>query len=1238
MIRVGPFELRAILGRGGIAEVWSAVHVAQQVPVALKVVTAAYARSERFLSTFRTEIQAVARLDHPGIVMVLDHGAVDPEAEAASQGQLVAGSPYLAMELASQGALDRLTAPLAWPDLVRVLASLLDALAHAHARGVLHRDLKPANVLVASPHDLRPGLKLTDFGIAHALGDDDHAAQAQAATLGTPPYMAPEQFFGNWRDFGPWTDLYALGCLAFTLITGAPPFRGAHALDVARQHVQEPPPPLRAPHPMPHALEGWVGRLLAKDPGDRFARAADAAWALRQIDESHRRRTGAPPIPAETTGAHATRLVAAAARGEATLLETPPVAQPPRGRAHTDPEPKPPLVAPPRPSAPAPTEHDTQVEDLRLLLPPAASRPPSAAREEPSAALVPPLPASWRTSAVPAPPPELVGAGLRLYGLRAVRLVDREAERDLLWSELAAVQRERRARAVVVRGAAGNGKTRLVEWIAERADEVGGAIVLRATHSPIASEADGLPRLIARHLRAIGLDRQGVRDRARALLQRRGVADGYEWNALAELIVPSGDDDPMGYRSVRFSGAEERHTVLRRTLARIAAERPVIVWIDDAQWGSDALAFVAALLDRQPDSPCAALVVVTVRDEALAERPVEAALLAEVLRRPGATAVELPRLPKSDHLRLVEELLRLEPELAARVAARTDGNPLFAVQLVGDWVERGVLVPGPRGFALTAGEGGGIPDDIHTVWGARIAHVLGRHGPDARRALGLAAVLGNEVDAAEWRALAEEAGVRIPPTLLLDLIGARLAEPTQQGWIFGHGMVRESIERDLVESRRGAREHRAAAAMLARRHAAGVRGVAERMAQHLLAAGEARAALAPLLRAATEHWEASELDEARAVLGRRARAIVEVGAPHGDPSAAEGEVLTARIAIVRGDYDGAARRAAEVEAEARAALAERASDPALSERWAAVQVGALMAQAQAVYERGEHARAVNFYQQARGAAEARGDLPGVVSATQGLADTAYRLGDFDGASRLYAEVRARAESTGLKRARAQAEWGLGYVALWRGDHPAARAHFLSQRALYESAGDQLGLAHAHNALGEVARLTGDLAGAEHDYRRALALHHAIGSSGTLVTRLNLAMVLIGRGEAVAAERLLVPLVRELSEADERAHLCAAHCQLLPCRAAALDWEAWDHDLAEAELLMEETAIKDGDIAWTLELAGRMAFHAGQPVRALHALGRAEDMWRAIGRADKQADVAALVARAMGDDDETKLPT
>jgi len=400
--------------------------------------------------------------------------------------------------------------------------------------------------------------------------------------------------------------------------------------------------------------------------------------------------------------------------------------------------------------------------------------------------------------------------------------------------------------------------------------------------------------------------------------------------------------------------------------------------------------------------------------------------------------------------------------------------------------------------------------------------------------------------------------------------------------------------------------------------------VTERIARHLLAAGDFAGALPPLFAAATERGEASELSEALVLIDLRARAIGRADLGSDDPSLCEGEVLRSQIEIVRGNLDMAVDGASQVEQIARRVVGAPA--PQQRDRWEAVLVRALMAQAQGVYERGEQSRAVNYYQQARVRAEERGDIPAIVRSIQGLADAAYRLGDLDGAARLYGEGLVRAQEAKLETAMAEAHWGIGYVALWKADYESARVHFLEQRRLLTAQGNQLGIARATNGLGELARLEGDLETAERDYRRALSLHHAIGSSGTLVTRLNLALVLLIREDHAAAERLLTPLLRELNRSGERGHLTAAHCQLLPCRAAARDWEGWDRDLAMAEKLLEETALKDGDVALSLELAGELAQKNGQPVRALRALEQANDQWQILGRTDKQAHTTAVIAK------------
>jgi eukaryotic-like serine/threonine-protein kinase len=284
MIPLGAFELQTRLGQGGMGEVWRGVHRGQHVPVAVKLLTNALARKEAFRVAFRNEVRAVAGLDHPHIVLVFDYGTVDEATQAASDGALRSGTPWLAMELAEDGSLDDPRHVRTWSELRSLLLSLLDALAHAHARGVVHRDIKPGNVLVAA-HRV---LKLTDFGLAHAMDRADGDF-----TAGTPSYMAPEQFEGRWRDYGPWTDLYAVGCLVHALCAGQPPYGvlqdWALGLDT---HRYAPIPALVSRFPVPRGLSSWTRRLLAKDPRDRWRRAADAAAALLDLGEAHGR--GAP--------------------------------------------------------------------------------------------------------------------------------------------------------------------------------------------------------------------------------------------------------------------------------------------------------------------------------------------------------------------------------------------------------------------------------------------------------------------------------------------------------------------------------------------------------------------------------------------------------------------------------------------------------------------------------------------------------------------------------------------------------------------------------------------------------------------------------------------------------------------------------------------------------------------------------------------------------------------------------
>ena len=170
-VQPNPFDLVEPLAVGGMAEVWRGRHRRSARTVAIKVLTQSEARHPAALDAFRAEVRSAASLDHPQIAWVLDYGLLPAEWEQRSAGRLAAGSPYLITEQARGGDLRRwVREPPTWAALRLALLQLLDALAFAHARGVVHRDLKPSNVLLGSRREERHGVLLSDFGIAHRLG------------------------------------------------------------------------------------------------------------------------------------------------------------------------------------------------------------------------------------------------------------------------------------------------------------------------------------------------------------------------------------------------------------------------------------------------------------------------------------------------------------------------------------------------------------------------------------------------------------------------------------------------------------------------------------------------------------------------------------------------------------------------------------------------------------------------------------------------------------------------------------------------------------------------------------------------------------------------------------------------------------------------------------------------------------------------------------------------------------
>src|SRR5579864_3784360 len=277
----GDYEIQAELGRGGMGVVYNARQVRLNRPVALKMLRAGLLAGDDELRRFQNEAEAVALLDHPGIVPVYEVGEYD-------------GQRYLSMKLVPGG---NLAADLAaYKDNPRAAAALLadaaEAVHHAHMRGILHRDLKPANILVDA--ERRP--HVTDFGLAKRVGEDVEFTLS-GAILGTPGYMSPEQAAGRRGTITTATDIYGLGSVLYALLTGKAPFTGDSVMDTLQKIREKPPePPHKFNAKVPGDLEVICLKCLEKDPRRRYSSSQALADDLRAW-------LGSRPIAARPVGA-----------------------------------------------------------------------------------------------------------------------------------------------------------------------------------------------------------------------------------------------------------------------------------------------------------------------------------------------------------------------------------------------------------------------------------------------------------------------------------------------------------------------------------------------------------------------------------------------------------------------------------------------------------------------------------------------------------------------------------------------------------------------------------------------------------------------------------------------------------------------------------------------------------------------------------------------------------------------
>jgi tetratricopeptide (TPR) repeat protein len=1112
-VSLGRFDLIDPIAAGGMGVVWRAVHRPDGIPVAVKVLTPHAADREDFIAALKEEIRAVAGLNHPHVIWIHDHGEVDAEAARASEGMLVEGGPWLALEYCEGKTLRELAPKLDWDGIKGVLLDLLDALAHAHAHGVIHRDIKLANVLVGGA---RPGIKLTDFGIMYAV--ERRAEGAAPVNAGTPAYMAPEQLLG-WADAqGPWTDLYQFGVMAWKLITWGCPAEGdVRELMVAKNAEQW--VPFKPVVPVPKGVEAWLLRLMKRWPDERFRCAADAAFALRQLGAAPH---GSRRVPEKLWDADATTMY-----GAEHMLDS---------------------------------AFDSQAPPAQAL------------------AVVPaPLPRDWREVETDATlPASLIGAGLGLFGLRQIPVIGREAERDALWAGFGSVHRSRTPRVVVLRGPVGSGKTHLADWMCRKAEEVGAGIALRGGYAPDGGALQGVEQALARYLRCVGATRAEVERRVDALLDRFGDGDEDEAAHLVALLHPEEEEGDEVGPQVQFHNRAERHELICRLLERLGRDRPVILLLDDVHYGRDGVRFARHLLRR---GPSAVLLLLTVRDDVLARSKPDLERLKNIETRSACASVYVGALSKEHRAEFVRRLLGLEATLARQIADKTGGNPMFAAQLLGDWVDRGLLEPSPTGFKLKEeGIELPMPEDLHDPWHRRIYRLLRGHD-EWRIPLEIAATLGLRVHTAEWTRVCRAAGVVVSRRLLTAMLQNKyvVMDEASRGrsWSFAHSMLREAVLKEAQEGGRLQDHHRACVEVL--KDAPGARKMA-RLAWHMLGAGESLDVIDPLLEGAEVCVADGDHEEATRLLEAREQTMLTVGVRPSDTRWGRGWLLRARLHLREGEWKDATE------------WNQKTIDKARDWGWRDLEIEALALMA-------GNTRFTDTTTAGEYLARAKTLLGEGVSARSRTtvcllsADLAREAGKLEDAAAWARKALGHARHAGGEQLQ-ECLRALIRVDIDRGNHTKAASLVEESARLAKTAGSRYDLAQASFLRAHVDRVCGNLDSAEDALAEAWELSQAIADPNRMVVKASMGLLLVERERLQRARAEFRTCLRSNVH---QAHLWS-HLGMLVCAADDPDDTLWS---AHREPLVRylERGWSDPTISRYARMAAERAHQAGFDDRA-----------------------------------------
>ncbi len=1016
--------------------------VVLDTPVALKIVRPDLAADERFRKLFELEVRISARFTHPHIVPLHDHGET-PD-----------GTPYLGLALADAGSFAALRDEVVrWEELLRLSLELLQALGYIHSRDVLHRDLKPENVLLYRGDDGERHAWLADLGLANAGAT---LAKKKGRTEGTPGYMSPEQQMGLPREYGPWTDLYAVGVMLWEIVTGERPFPD----DKTAMNAPLPDLTPRAGMAIPGDLYAVLANLLYPEPLSRYDLAADLRTELlalgpagspsRERDEETHRGTVAPSAPSVTSD------VGEFAKEIRTTSQV----------FHFT------------GSALRPGASDPDLPDWNRPLPPEMPKDP-------------PLEVESRTTA---------RASLALFALRELPLVARESYRKQLWDHARAVAREGSARVVLVIGATGAGKSHLVESVARALEAGGWAEWVRLGYQREAGNEDGYAGAARRLIRPWNETRISLTARLRRRLARERGTSARPTREEADLLARWCGLLEEGEEPVAAGlGLREVY----RSLDAHSWRGLGCMIIDDAQWAveqGDGLAIAEAVVhdgEAGDKRHKPLLVFVTIRSEDLFTDPALAERI-EGLVALGAYRIDVPRLDRAGTQSLLEASLTLIPTLRDKVVDRCEGNPLFARQLLIEWVERGWLVDtGGLQYGLAPGVDADaiLPSDAQDLFLDRVRTVskASGHPERFRNLLHMAAL----------------SGVSVPNDLLFTLAGNTLGdfalgcgmwEVRDAQWWFSSALLHQALQEQA--------RARGDCSMLQRRlgrawakygQKAGIK-VDFEVGRHAHAGKDWKFAMKHLLPAAATAW-ASGRGQALDRVSSLADQAVNDAAGRLDEYSGWASVWRGRAFEVRGEAMSAAGKFRQAFQAFVASGDDRGALAAICGiGWAELQNGQLDT-------------ADALYGQAVTRARALEDLHGEAVAIAAKARVEQQKRNFSGANILFTRVLNRFDQLEDVVGAAEAILGQALIARRTGQFDDALELYEDASETFLEGDDPIGAAKAAYGSAATRLQRREYESAEHLFRESIASAEEVGATQIVMeSRLGLASLYRHRGD------------------------------------------------------------------------------------------------------------------------------